>query len=63
MPINIDTRRDIGIVNIKNEGNSRRNSLRMSKKLTPLLTIKSISWRSFPMMRTKVRTKRIIKNG
>jgi hypothetical protein len=62
-PIRIDIRSDMGMVNIRNDGVNKRKSFDMSMKLTPLLTIKSINWRIFPMRRTKVKTKIIMKKG
>jgi hypothetical protein len=62
-PIKIDIRSDMGMVRIRNDGVNKRKSFEMSMKLTPLLTIKSINWRIFPIRRTKVKTKMIRKNG
>jgi hypothetical protein len=62
-PIRIDIRNETGMVNIKKDGVNKRNSLDISIKLTPLLTIKSMSWRIFPIRRTKVNTKMMMKKG
>jgi hypothetical protein len=62
-PIRIDISSEMGMVNIKKDGVNKRKSFDMSKKLIPLLTIRSISWRIFPMSRTNVKTKMMMKNG
>jgi hypothetical protein len=62
-PISIDISSDMGMVNIKKDGVNKRNRFDISMKLTPLLTIKSINWRIFPISRTKVKTKTIMRNG
>jgi hypothetical protein len=62
-PIRIDIRSETGMVRIKKDGVNKRKSLDISMKLTPLLTIKSMSWRIFPIRRTKVNTKIMMKKG
>jgi hypothetical protein len=62
-PIRMDISKDMGIVKVSSEGIKKKISFDMSKKLTPLLTMRSMSWRIFPIKRTKVRMKRIMKKG
>ena len=53
----------MGMVNIRKEGIRKSISCAMSLKRIPLLIIKSISCRIFPMSSTKVSTRRIMQNG
>jgi len=62
-PINIDIRNAVGIVKTRNEGIKKRISFDISIKLTPLFTMRSISWRIFPIRRTNVNTNSVRKNG
>jgi hypothetical protein len=62
-PISIDISSDMGMVNIRNDGVNRKKSFDISMKLTPLLTMRSMSCMILPIRRTNVRTKRMRKNG
>jgi hypothetical protein len=61
--IKIAIKRAMGIVNNRKEGKRKITSLAMEKMLIPLLTIKSMIWRIFPISKTKVRTNKIMMNG
>jgi len=62
-PISTAIRSDMGIVTVRNEGRMNKTILTTVRTLTPLLTIRSVICRIFPMSRTKVKTRIVIRKG
>jgi hypothetical protein len=60
MAMRMDIKRAIGMVNSMKEGKRKKIILAMVKTLIPLLIIKSMICRIFPMSRTKVRINKIM---
>jgi hypothetical protein len=60
MAMRMDIKRAIGMVNSIKEGKRKKIILAMVKTLIPLLIIKSMICRIFPMSRTKVRINKIM---
>jgi hypothetical protein len=60
MAMRMAIKRAIGMVNSSKEGKRKKISLAIVKALIPLLIIKSMICRIFPMSRTKVRINKMI---